>query len=241
MLLSLSLAVALAAPVRIEAAPSQLVLGKDVAHAALTIASRTRPRLSTNVGEVRKLRLDAPDTWVAEYVPPVELFPQIAIVAAVADEEVAWVAISLFGQGVAEVRTRARAKISVKIGGETFGPTQADRHGEALVPVIVPPGVHEALHGRQRIDLRVPPIPRLHVVVLDEHARADRIERLAVLVLATEEDGRPLKGARVRLLAARGEAAAKQRAPGEYRAQWTVQPGRSGKVRIVATLEGGSA
>lgn len=242
MLLSLSLAVALAAPVRIEAAPSLLVLGKDAAHAALTIASRTRPRLSANVGQVRNLRLDAPDAWVAEYVPPDELFPQIAIVAAVADEEVAWVAISLSGQGVAEVRTRARAKISVKIGGETFGPTQADRHGEALVPVIVPPGVHEALHGRQRIDLRVPPIPRLHVVVLDDHVRADRIERLAVLVLATEENGRPLKDARVRLLPARGEVAAvKQRAPGEYRAQWMLQPGRTGRVRIVATLEGGAA
>src|SRR5438309_1581572 len=79
--------------------------------------------------------------------------------------------------------------------------------------------------------------PRLHLVVLQDRARADRIERVTVVVLATEEDGRLLRGGRLRLLPARGQASLpEQRAPGEYRAQWTLQPGRTGTVRIEARI-----
>ena len=160
MLLLLSLAVAIAAPLRLDVTPSRVVLGDDAARAALTITSATKPTLSANVGEIHNLRREGPETWIAEYVPPSELFPQVAIVAAVAEDEVAWTAIPLCGHGVAQVRTRRRARISVKIGGETFGPAEADAHGEALVPVIVPPGVHEqvgddAVEGA-RVDVCAP-------------------------------------------------------------------------------------
>ena len=235
--LSLLLAVAIAAPLRMDATPSALVLGDEATRAALTITSATKPTLSANVGRIRNLRRDGPETWIADYVPPDDLFPQVAIVAALVEDELVWTPIPLSGRGVAQVRTRARARISVKIGRDTFGPAKADAHGEALVPVIVPPGIHEAWHGRQRIALRVPPTPRLHLVVLQDRARADRIERVTVVVLATEEDGRLLRGGRLRLLPARGQASLpEQRAPGEYRAQWTLQPGRTGTVRIAARI-----
>ena len=242
MLLPLSLAVAIAAPLRLEATPSRLVLGDETAHATLTITSPSKPALSVNVGEIRNLRRDAPDRWLADYVSPDDLFPQVAIVAAAAADEIAWTALPLCGRGVADVRTRARARISVKIGGETFGPTQADAHGEAHVPVIVPPGIHEAWYGRQRIALQVPATPRLHVLTLQDRVRADRIEEVAVLVLATEEDGSPLENARLQLFPGRGETSLpERRAPGEYRARWTLQPGRSGTLRLSTSLAGSSA
>jgi len=242
MLLPLSLAVAIVAPLRLEATPSRLVLGDEAARATLTITSASKPLLSANVGEIRNLRRDGPESWFAEYVPPDDLFPQVAILAAAVADEVAWTALPLCGRGVAEVRTRARARISVKIGGETFGPMQADAHGEAHVPVIVPPGVHEAWQGRQRIELDVPATPRLHVLTLRDRVHADRIEQLAVVVLATREDGSPLDGARLNLAPARGEASAvERRAPGEYRARWTLPPGPAGTVRLVAGIADGSA
>src|SRR5919204_3423225 len=165
------------------------------ARATLTITSAAMPVLSVNVGAIQNLRRDGPDRWLADYVPPDELFPQVAIVAAVAPDEIAWTALPLCGRGVAEVRTRARARISVKIGGETFGPTQADAHGEAHVPIIVPPGIHEAWHGRQRIALQVPATPRVHLLTFQDRARADRVEQIDVVVLATDEVGRPLENA----------------------------------------------
>jgi hypothetical protein len=241
MLLSLSLAVAIAAPLRLEATPSRIVLG-DEARATLTITSPAKPALSVNVGRIENLRRDGPDRWLADYVPPDELFPQVAIVAAALEDEVAWTALPLCGRGIADVRTRARARISVKIGDETFGPVHADAHGEAHVPVVVPPGVREAWHGRQRIALQVPATPRLHVVALRERVRADLTEQVAVVVLATQEDGSPLENAHLRLSPARGEASSpERRAPGEYRARWTLQPGRTGTVRLVATIADGAA
>jgi hypothetical protein len=233
----LLLAVAIAAPFRLDATPSALELGDEATRSTLTITSATKPTLSANVGQVQNLRRDGPETWIADYLPPDDLFPQVAIVAAVADDELVWTPIPLSGRGVAQVRTRRRARISVKIGRNTFGPAQADAHGEALVPVIVPPGIHEAWHGRQRIALQVPPIPRLHVVALQDHARADRVERITVVVLATEEDGRPLRDGRLRLVPARGETSYPgRREPGEYRAQWTLSPGRTGKLRLTARI-----
>jgi len=103
--------------------------------------------------------------YQADYVPPEEQLPQVAIVTAVAGNDVAWIAIPLWAEGDAVVKTRPRGKISVRIGSEEFGPVIADARGEAVVPVVVPPGVHEAHHGKRVIPLHVPPTRTVHLAL----------------------------------------------------------------------------
>jgi hypothetical protein len=226
-----------AAALHIEAQPARLELGKSSLRAVVRIASKAEPRLSVNVGGLVKLRRDGPESWTAEYVPPRETFPQVAILAAVVDGEVAWTSLPLWGSGVAMVQTRAKARISVEIGGRTFGPAQADEHGQALVPVIVPPGVHEVRHRGRRIPLPVPDASRLHVVLLGERAQADRAERVTVCVLAIDDEGKPRSGAKLTMQADRGDLSApRERAPGELWTTWTVPPGSAGAVKLRVAL-----
>jgi hypothetical protein len=139
---------------------------------------------------------------------------------------------------MALVQTRAGARISVEIGSRTFGPAVADARGQALVPVIVPPGVHEVRHRGRRIDLPVPEASRLHVVLLDERVvRADRVEKVTICVLAADDEGKPRSGARLVVRPDRGEvSAAQERAPGELWATWTLPPGSAGTVRLIVAL-----
>ena len=145
------LLLAAATALHVDAQPSTLELGKTAARAVLHIRSPVEPRLSASVGIIVGLRQEGPDAWVADYVAPHERFPRVAIIAAVASTEVAWTAIPLWGRGLAQVQTRPGARISVQIGGRTFGPAEADARGIARVPVVVPPGVHEVRHRGRRI------------------------------------------------------------------------------------------
>lgn len=222
----------------LDAQPARLTLGVESAHAVLHIASDTEPRLSASVGTITHLHRESNTSWVADYVPPEETYPQVALVAAVAAAEVAWVAIPLWGQGDAVVETRAHAKISVEIGDQSFGPAEADEDGRALVPVVVPPGVYEAKHHSKRIDLHVPKTPRLHVVLLETEARADQAQTVHVRVLVADDKGAPRPGAQVRLHAGRGEVtAAVERAPGLIEATWTLPAGVAEPVTLSAELD----
>jgi hypothetical protein len=170
-------------------------------------------------------------------VPPRETFPQVAILTATVSGELAWTSLPLWGRGVALVQTRPGARISVEIGPRTFGPAQADERGEAKVPVIVPPGVHEVRHHERRIPLPVPDAPRLHVVLLGERALADRVEKIALCVLAVDDAGNPRPGAQLVVRPDRGVvSAAQERSPGELWATWTLPPGSAGTMRLRVAL-----
>jgi hypothetical protein len=226
-----------AAALHIQADPARLELGKSSARAVVHVTSQAEPRLSANVGSLVKLRREGPESWTAEYVPPRETFPQVALLAAVAAGELAWTSLPLWGRGVAEVQTRAGARISVDIGARTFGPALADERGKALVPVIVPPGVHQVRHRGRRIDLPVPEAQRLHVVLLADRAGADRPEKVTICVLAADDEGKPRSGARLVVRPDRGEVtAAQERAPGELWATWTLPPGSAGTIRLRVAL-----
>ena len=226
-----------AAALHIEADPARLELGRSSARALVHITSPVEPRLSASAGRLLKLRREGPESWTAEYLPPRETFPQVALLAAVVSGELAWTSLPLWGRGMALVQTRAGARISVEIGPRTFGPAVADARGQALVPVIVPPGVHEVRHRGRRIDLPVPEAPRLHVVLLDERVRADRVEKMTICVLAADDEGKPRSGARLVVRPDRGEvSAAQERAPGELWATWTLPPGSAGTARLTVAL-----
>ncbi|MFN2547350.1 MAG: hypothetical protein ABR567_07965 [Myxococcales bacterium] len=222
--------------IAIQAEPSRLELGKG-SRAILHVESATQPRLSVNAGTIRALREESPGRWVAELVPPRQAFPQVALVAAVAGGELAWIAIPLSGRGTAEVHTRPGASISVGIGPRSFGPVQADEQGLARVPVVVPPGIHEARYHKQRIPLPMPDSIRVHVVAIDDRGVADRDGSYAIRVLAVDDSGQPRRGARVVLKPGRGSVSALEEvAPGELRGNWFVPAGASGQLTVAAAL-----
>lgn len=239
LVLTFAAALANAAPAAatIDVQPKLLVLGEEPSRAVLRIASQARPRVAASVGRIENLRREGPSLWVADFVPPEETIPRVAIVSAVEGEALGWTAIPLWGQGDAVVQTRPHARISVEIGPRSFGPVQADATGQAMVPVIVPPGVHEARQRGRVIDLHVPRMPLLQVVLLAERGRADRAEDLAVRLLAVDEAGKPLEGAQLEITPSRGSVTGlAQHAPGELWATWSIPAGAAGTERLVVEL-----
>jgi hypothetical protein len=224
--------------VALSVEPAQVRLGGK-ARALLRVQAALEPTLSASVGRVEGLRLSEGGAYYeADYIPPEEQLPQVAIVTAVAGTDVAWVSIPLWAEGDAVVKTRPRGKISVRIGSEEFGPVIADARGEAVVPVVVPPGVHEAHHGKRAIPLHVPPARTVHLTFGEAARVADRAQTVAVYVVAVTADGTPRSGAAIRLWTSRGDLSAlRQRAPGLYEARLSLAPGRPGPVRVTATLD----
>ncbi|HEY4730742.1 MAG TPA: hypothetical protein VIH41_06400, partial [Myxococcales bacterium] len=224
--------------VALSVEPAQVRLGGK-ARALLRVQAALEPTLSASVGRVEGLRLSEDGAcYEADYVPPEEQLPQVAIVTAVAGNDVAWIAIPLWAEGDAVVKTRPRGKISVRIGSEEFGPVIADARGEAVVPVVVPPGVHQAHHGKRAIPLHIPPTRTVHLAFGEAAHAADRAQTIAVYVVAVTAEGAPRNGAAIRLWTSRGDLSpVRQRTPGLYEARLSLESGRAGPVRVTATLD----
>src|SRR5947209_12532704 len=236
-MLHLLVAAALAASVQIAAGPQKLELTDDSVRAVLHVESQTEPRLSANVGTISNLRRESSGSWAADYKPPADSVPQVAILSAVAGGRMAWTTLPLSGQGMAVVQTRPGADITVQIGARSFGPVKADEHGEAQVPVVVPPGVHEVLHLGRPIPLPVPESLRLHVVLLEDRVRADSVQRVHVRLLAVDETGKPLPRTVLVIKPGRGKQSGLERhGKGELWASWTVPPGSSGNLPLRIAL-----
>ena len=232
-------AVAMAAALHVDAEPRQLELSDEPVRAVLHVRSQVEPHVSASAGTISNLRREGADVWAADYLPPSESYPQVAVIAATAGGEVAWITLPLSGQGMAVVHTRPGAEISVEIGERSFGPVKADEHGEAQVPVVVPPGVHEVRHLGKPIDLPVPEALRVHVVLLENRIRADRTEKVRVRIIAVDETGKPLPHFRLALKPGRGKLSGLERnGPGEASATWTVPAGASGSVPLRVSLAG---
>ena len=231
----------LALALHIAADPAHLQLGAGTT-ARVTIEvpeGASGLRLSASAGAIGAPIRQADGTYAAEYTPPDETVPQIAILAAVArterGPEAAYVAVPLWGEGDAVVKTRPRALIEVSIGDQTFGPVKADATGTALVPVVVPPGIAAARHGSRDIDLHIPPQRRVHLVVGAESSLADRENRIDVFVFEVDAAGSPARSPSFALRASRGAAgAAEEIGPGAWKVRWTVPPGMTGAAQITA-------
>ncbi len=225
----------LLAGLTIASDPPRVQLGEP-AKARLRIQAPSEPRLSASTGRIENLRAAGDGGWEADYLPPDDSVPQLALISATAGDEVALFTLPLWGQGDAVAKTRPRARIEVRIGEDRF-PAIADETGTAVVPVNVPPGVTAAKHGLQSIDLHVPPLRLVHVALDREKVRADRAESVRVLLFAVAPDGAPRRDARFSLRATRGEISAPRlRAAGVYEAAWTFAPGPSGRARLSAAL-----
>ena len=236
----------LALALHLAADPAHLQLGEGtVARVIVQLPEgATGLRLSTSTGSIGAPARQDDGTYAATYTPPVETIPQVAIVAAVAQTregpEAAYVALPLWGQGDAVVKTRPRASIQVSIGDQSFGPAKADETGTALVPVVVPPGIAAARHGTREIDLHIPPQRRVQCVLGAGSVLADRETRTDVFVFEVDPAGSPARSPSFQLRSTRGTIGEVESAgPGVWKARWTLPEGVAGRARVVA-LAGGA-
>jgi len=221
----------------LSAQPSPIRLGSD-ASAVLRVQSAVQPELTASVGRVEAPSRTGEETWEARYVPPDDEIPQVAIIMAVAADDVAWISLPLWAEGDAVVKTRPRGRITVEIGSQTFGPVIADPRGEAVVPVVVPPGVTKARQGKRMIPLGVPPSRTVHVAFGAAGPRADRAQTVAVYAIATAADGAPRRGAAIRLRSTRGTLTSpREVAPGLYQSWLSLEAGAQGEVGVTAALD----
>ena len=222
--------------VSMTARPQFLRPDTDV-RAVVRIECEATPVLTVSAGRFENLRRIDEGAFEADYLPPEEPIPRVAIATAVSGGKAGWLAIPLWGEGDALVKTRRHAQITVRIGDQTFGPAEADAGGDALVPVIVPPGVNEAFHGKRAIDLHVPKTQTLQLAVAAQRAPADRASTLQLFVAVVTPTGEPRRDAQLVLSASRGQASeAREVSPGLYEAELAIPAGLIGEVSVKAAL-----
>ncbi|MFY0523343.1 hypothetical protein ACN28I_09215 [Archangium gephyra] len=229
--------------IRIQCVPGHLLLGAD-SEAEVRIEldpQATGLELFASLGEVGPVTQVKPGVFRATYVPPRQSVPLEVILVALARGQEGtldgWSVLPLWGQGVAEVRTRPGAPVTLQVGSEPFGSVLADARGRARIPVKVPPGVHEAFFGKRRIDLGVPPQPFLHAVAERREVRADREETVAIRLYSLNPAGvRPRPGA---FSVSRGTVSAPaELEPGVFLLRWTVPPGPAGSLELKGSVTG---
>jgi hypothetical protein len=237
--------------------PGHLVAGES-AEASITVEVVSAegsaidvgaPLLLASTGIVGRPTRTGPGRFVARFSPPPEAFPHVALVAAVVEHggatAVGFVGLQLWGRGKTSVKTRPGAHVTVQVGADAFGPIVAGADGNALVPILVPPGPDRGIatsvdalgnESRKTIDLAVPPFDRVALYVLDDVCVAGGAAR--VLLLAIDKHGAPLVGARFIVTVDDAPTSTKPTplAPGVYLWSWAPPAGRSRTARIGVAL-----
>lgn len=224
---------------RVVAEPATLVLGTGAAAEILVEgATGDAPVLSTSAGELREVRALGDGRFAAEYVPPADAYPQVAIVSAVAGDGWGWIAIPLAGRGLAVARSAPGAAVRVTIGDATFGPVRANATGEASVPVVVPAGVAYAYDRGEPLPLNVPPTRHVHAVLGRSAAAAHVEQAIPFRVFSVTPAGaaRPLAPVAVDVAVGAVEDLSEV-APGELAGMWRLPPGLPGTVALTARLD----
>jgi len=206
---------------------------------ALAVESDEAPALAASAGVVGAPVADGPGRWSALYRPPEECHPQVALLSVTAGGRWAWGVLRLVGQGEALVRTGPGAVISVRIGSREFGPARADGQGRALVPVVVPPGVRSAWHGKREIPLQLPPARRVHVALDRSALPADGAGEVTVRAFAARDEGGPSAGELPVLAVSQGSLETPRPVePGVVEARWRLGPGKAVPAVVTAALAG---
>src|SRR6266508_3758063 len=94
------------ASVVVSAEPAALVVETDLrATLNIEVGTEVTPSVTASVGRVENVRALGGGRFTADYLPPREAYPQVAIVAVLSGERCGWTSIPLVGQGVAIARS----------------------------------------------------------------------------------------------------------------------------------------
>lgn len=221
-----------------------LLLGTDVAVEVTVLAplGSKRIRLSTNAGALTAPVQQEAGRWMVRYSPPTQRHPQVAIIAASAENKDGvihgWARLPLYGQGTALARSRPHAQVTVRLAGRKFGPVRANARGMARVPVEAPPGVLKAYGPNgAKIALNPPPFNRVHVHLPDAEMPADKMNTVGVRMYVIDPEGLPARKPYVSLKGSRGELSTPElQAPGVLTATWTLPPRAAGVDSVLVYL-----
>jgi hypothetical protein len=228
-----------AGALRVTATPPSLRLA-DGSRASLRIVARGEPpELAASVGRIDRVRELQGGVYEADYVPPDGRDPQIAFVTAATGDAFAWVPIPLSGVRDLVIPAPRNAIVRVTVGDEAFGAIPGAGFGEAVVRVVVPPGVRHGTWGRQTIELGVPDPGVLHVSLQRSALDANAKGSLKVRVLAVTERGERRAGAAVQVVASEGRVSRLvETEPGLHEAEWAVEPGPLRQATLTARMSG---
>lgn len=219
-----------------------------------TPVAGARPAIMARKGRVSPVREVGGGRYQATYHPPSERYPQLEILAIRLDDRVSgFLPIPLHGTGTLEVATRPRAQVRLQVGGEVFGPVQADARGRARLVFTAPPGVStgtlltsnaavagEGKASRKEVSLGVPQVRPVLLLAAPDELVADGESRARLEMFVLGEDNRPLAGARVIVHTEAGSVSAPvEIRPGWYRARVSA-PARvgNGSCNLRAEVEG---
>lgn len=158
-------------------------------------------RAIASVGTLEPMRSRGAGHFLARYVAPAELAPQVAVLAFElgngAQRVHGWARVVLEGSTVFPFRTNGGASVTMRVAGRVFGPAVADKQGHVEIPIVVPPGTQKAearavdRNGESRdteVDLHLPPFPRV-VLLAPDAVEVGSLSEVAVL--AIDERGAP--------------------------------------------------
>jgi hypothetical protein len=244
----MALAVLLAAS--LSAQPAQLVLGKDAgADLELRASPKAKVTFSTTVGTVSGAQREDRVVRARFNAPPLRV-PSVALVLAQIDDgedrELRWLAIPLFGSDSMVIETKPGSKVEANVAGSVVGPITASDDGNVRLPMVVPPGVREAVlkitdrlgnTSERPLDLGPPPYSRVRLAARRDVASPS--SPLEVEMFVVKPDGTPDDEAKVALSADEGETVMRRRvAPGVYLAEFTPAEWQSGSARLEAKANG---
>src|SRR5207302_1643944 len=122
-------------------APRDVALGRD-ADAPLSMKKPATGKLAlaTSTGAIGAATDAGGGRLAASWHAPAAKFPQIAIVAAFAEDGTLldWTRLRLLGAARVETHSKPFSSVAVTLGDASFGPIQADAKGNASFPVLVP-------------------------------------------------------------------------------------------------------
>lgn len=234
-----------------------LVLGRnDSVGVTLRLEERSgtadRPlRLSVNVGSFGGVNRIGPGVYRTVYTLPTTRFPQVALVAAWRetgpDAPIDFLRIPLYGTTKINVSGRPRSEVNVQIGTDEFGPTVTNARGEAIVPVVVPPNVPEAMIAvkdrsgnltRRKAAVAVPPYNRV-TLALVPHALLANGEDWSRVEVFYDVTGANIPAQKVRLVPNIGKVQLISAEGGRYVYKYTAPAGSTAKsARFVVAVEG---
>ncbi|WP_143195606.1 hypothetical protein [Archangium sp. Cb G35] len=136
--------------------------------------------LSVNTGSVTEPTPARDGTFHATYRPPSRQGPLVALFHATVKRGTrssrAWLALPVHGPYSLRVKAPPRSRVQVSIGAASYGPVAAAASGEAVVPVLLPPGVTSAQvtiiersrkSRTQTVPLPEPRFPRVQLVAME--------------------------------------------------------------------------
>jgi hypothetical protein len=201
------------------------------------------PRLEVSEGNPAPPTPTGPGEWTATLPLPVGGAPRWLFASAIFDgdkPDIAFAAIPLRARALVPATTEPGTRVTLSLGGEEFGPIEADANGHVEVKVTVPPGVQRATvraiapggtPTSREVDLGVPPPNRLAMGAVATGPAAGRVEVFYVGARAPKPSAIRLSS---RGTGKVGEVQSMTGAPGRY---WAAIEG-TGLVELRGLVEG---